>query len=109
MDVILVELSKCLSIFALAFFSFWPAVPAGLALGLSPLVVIATTTLSYACGVGAVTFFGERVRHWVMKRFGKSEQAQANPRLRRIWDRYGVIGLGLAAPMTVGAQIGAAL
>ena len=26
---------------------------------------------------------------------------------RRIWDKYGMFGLGLAAPMTVGAQIGA--
>ncbi len=95
MDAIWIELSKVISIFALAFFSFWPAIPAGLALGLSPVTVILTTSLSYSCGVGVTLLL---------------RRAQGTPqRLREIARRYGVVGLGLAAPMTVGAQIGAAL
>lgn len=109
MDSLLLDLSKIASIFALAFFSFWPAIPAGLALGLSPLVVIVTTTLSYVCGVALVALFGGRVRDWVMKRLARNQAANADSRLHRIWERFGVVGLGLAAPMTVGAQIGAAL
>lgn len=109
MDSLLVDLPKIASIFALAFFSFWPAIPAGLALGLSPLAVIATTTISYACGAALVALFGGRIRDWVMNRFGKRGESATDGRLRRIWERFGVIGLGLAAPMTVGAQIGAAL
>ena len=44
------DLPAIASIFGLAFFYFWPAIPAGLALGLSPLIVIATTSLSYMSG-----------------------------------------------------------
>lgn len=109
MEAFLADLPKIASIFALAFFSFWPAIPAGLALGLSPLAVILTTTLSYASGAALVALFGGRVRDWVMARLGKQGESGANNRLRQIWERFGVIGLGLAAPMTVGAQIGAAL
>jgi hypothetical protein len=109
MDSLLADLPKIASVFALAFFSFWPAIPAGLALGLSPLVVIVTTTLSYTLGVALVALFGGRVRDWVMQRLNRSSTAHSDSRLRRIWDRFGVAGLGLAAPMTVGAQIGAAL
>jgi hypothetical protein len=107
MQEIFIALPKIASIFALAFFSFWPAIPAGLALGLSPAVVIATTTLSYSCGVVLVLMPGERLRDWVTRRWGARTLQPGL--IQRVWSRYGVIGLGLLAPMTVGAQIGAVL
>lgn len=108
-EPLLAEIAKVASTFTLAFFSFWTAIPAGLALGLTPLVVIATTTLSYASGVALITLFGGRIRDWIMRRLGQSGAANPDSRIHRIWRRYGLLGLGLAAPMTVGAQIGAAL
>ncbi|MBZ0279115.1 MAG: small multi-drug export protein [Anaerolineae bacterium] len=109
MNDLLITIPKILSIFALAWFSFWPAIPAGLALGLSPLLVIATTTLSYVSGVVLVALFGGRVRDWALRRLGRQTAGQSDTLIARIWQRFGIIGLGLAAPMTVGAQIGAAL
>jgi hypothetical protein len=103
------DLPKIISTFGLAFFYFWPSIPAGLALGLSPVVVIITSSLSYACGAAVVALLGERVRDWVLKRLGRKADANADTPIRRIWQKYGVVGLGLLAPMTVGAQIGAAL
>jgi hypothetical protein len=105
---IIAAIPKIVSIFALAFFSFWPAIPAGLALGLGPITVIITTTLSYASGVALVTLFGDRVRNWIIARLGKRAEAQDSP-IRRIVEKYGIVGLGLLSPMTVGAQIGAVL
>ena len=109
MEDIATVIPKLVSIFALAFFYFWPAIPAGLALGLSPPLVILTTSLSYAAGAAVVTLLGERVRAWVMRRLGRKPEANPNSLIRRIWDQYGLVGLGLLAPMTVGAQIGAAV
>jgi Putative small multi-drug export protein len=107
MQEFFIALPKVISIFAVAFFTFWPAIPAGLALGLSPAVVVFTTTLSYICGVALVLMPGERLRGWVMQRWGR--QTEQPGLIGRVWSRYGVIGLGLLAPMTVGAQIGAVL
>jgi len=109
LDDLAALIPKLLSIFGLAFFYFWPSIPAGLALGLSPLVVILTTSLSYAAGGAVVTLLGERVRDWIMNRLGRSGPVNPDSRIRRIWDQYGMIGLGLIAPMTVGAQVGAAI
>jgi hypothetical protein len=116
MDIILIEFSKCVSVFGLAFFSFWAAIPLGIGLGLNPIVVIITVVMSYASGVVIVVFFGDKIRTWVMSRRKKSttddipadDAPQPNKRLLMIWERYGIWGLGLAAPMTVGSQIGAA-
>jgi len=104
-----IMIPKVLSIFALAWFAFWPAIPAGLALGLSPIVVIVTTTLSYSSGAALVMLVGRRAREWVMRRIQRGDAAKPDGRIQKIWKRYGVIGLGLAAPMTVGAQAGAAV
>ena len=110
MDDFLAQLPAIAGIFALAFFYFWSAIPAGLALGVPPLLVIAVTTLSYVAGVAIVLLPGERIRAWVMRRWGrKSDDEPSNGRMHRIWDRYGVVGLGLLAPMTLGAQLGAIL
>lgn len=107
MDAFWADLAKIASVFALAFFYFWPAIITGLTLGLPPLVVILVTTLSYASGVAVVVLFGQRVRTWIMARLGKKDTAEPTGRLRAIWNGYGLIGLSLAAPMTIGAQIGA--
>ena len=103
------DLAAIGSIFALAFIYFWPAIPAGLALGLPPLVVIATTSLSYMSGVVLVVVVGGRFRQWVMNRLGRDSVLNPETLLGRTWARFGVIGLGLLAPMTIGAQMGAGL
>jgi hypothetical protein len=103
------DLAAVGSIFALAFFYFWPAIPAGLALGLSPLIVIATTSLSYISGVVLVVVVGGRFRQWVMNRLGRDSVLNPETLLGRTWTRFGVIGLGLLAPMTIGSQMGAGL
>jgi hypothetical protein len=103
------DLPKIVSIFALAFVSFVPSIPAGLALGLHPLVVFFASALSYALAAVLMVVLGERAREWVKKRLGGKNFGDPNSRIYKIWDRYGVIGLGLLAPLTVGAQIGVIL
>ncbi len=99
-----------LSVFGIAFVSLWAAIPAGLALGLGPVAVAATTALSYACGVGLVVLLGKPLRDRIMKRFGgKLNSTNQDTFIHRTWRRFGIIGLALLAPMTTGAQVGAAL
>src|SRR5437867_12001434 len=100
-------LTQLLSVFGIAFLSLWSAIPAGLAMGLGPVAVAATTALSYACGVGIVVLLGQPVRDRIMKRFGGKVTTNQNSIINRAWRRFGVIGLALLAPMTTGAQIGA--
>ena len=117
MDLFLVELSKWGSVFGMAFFLFSSSIPFGLALELNPIAVIFISTLSYSSGAVIMAFFGERIRIWLRNRRQTSNMSQAvssdtaptlHPRLQKIWERYGIWGLGIAAPMTVGAQLGAA-
>ena len=104
------------TIFGWAFFSFWSAIPAGIALQLSPVLVALTVTLSYGCGAALVAFGGAAVRARLRRRAvtldGDTVDVERTPNrmmqmVRQAWDRFGLVGLALLAPMTVGAQTGA--
>ena len=110
MESLLAEVTKVISVFGLSWFLFWPAVPAGLALNLHPLVVIATVVASYSSGVLLVLLGGTRVRAWLLKRFASTtSEPDETSFIRRVWHQYGIIGFGLIAPMTLGAQFGTIL
>ena len=100
-------LAKIGSTFALAFIYFWASIPAGMALGLTPPVVAFTAWLSYVAGVVVVVLLGEPLRKRLLARFGGKVASDPNSMIRRVWDRFGLIGLSLLAPVTVGSQTGA--
>jgi Ca2+/H+ antiporter, TMEM165/GDT1 family len=102
-------LLKLLSVFGVAFVSFWAAIPTGLAMGLSPVLVAATAVVSYASGVGIVAVLGKPIRDRIMQRFGGKLSTNQDSFVHRAWRRFGVVGLALLAPITTGAQIGAIL
>src|SRR5215468_4506821 len=103
------NLPKVLSVFVMAFVYFWASIPAGLALGLGPVLVAVTAWLSYTAGVGLIVVIGKPVVDWLMKRFGSKLNANPNSLFRRAWDRFGLVGLSLLGPVTIGAQTSAAL
>lgn len=97
---------QIVGIFGLAFFSFSSSIPAGLALGVEPLAVATTAFFSYIAGVMVVILLGEPLRQRLLQRFGHKFVHNPDSRFRRIWDRFGLVGLALLAPMTIGAQVG---
>jgi uncharacterized membrane protein len=102
-------LLQILGIFGTAFFSLWAAVLAGIALQLNPVIVVLTTWISYSLGAILVVLLGKPIRERLLKRFGGKMNSNPDSTIRRAWNRYGLIGLALLAPITTGAQIGALL
>ena len=86
----------------------WAAVPAGVALGLPPILVWLATVAGALVCIVAVVLAGERLRAWLVSRLGRG-RARDGGRLRSIWERYGVIGWGLLGPLVLGAPLSAAV
>jgi hypothetical protein len=86
--------------------SLWASIPAGMALGVNAVAVVITAAVSYACGVALVVLVGQPARDWILRRFGGKASSNPDSAIRRAWNRYGLIGLALLAPVTTGAQIG---
>ena len=100
---------RLLTIIALGAVELWAAIPAGLALKASPVVVGVAAAVGAMLGVLVVVVLGEHVRHWLPGRHRGESVTGSHGLIRLLWDRYGVIGLGLFAPILTGAPIGAAL
>jgi len=100
---------KLLTILSLGALELWAAIPAGLVLQLNPLVVGFTAAIGAMLGALVVVLLGERLRTWLVQRHGGSEKKERHGLIYRIWHRFGVIGLGLLAPLITGAPLGAAL
>lgn len=98
---------KLLTVFGLGAVELWAAIPAGFVLQLHPLETGIAAATGAILGVMVVLKLGERMRTILMHN-RKSEDKKLG-RIHRIWDRYGVQGLGMLAPLLVGAPLGAAL
>lgn len=99
---------KVLAVFAIGAGELWVAIPAGLALDLHPLLTAAAAALGAIAGAALILAMGEGARAWFARRRGKRDAGELSP-IRRIWIRYGVAGVGLLAPLLVGAPLGTVL
>ncbi len=100
---------KLLVVLGLGAWELWAAVPAGYALGLSPIAVSAATSTGAVLGAVAVTWLGTRVLVWFGKRENHLSTSQRPGLLHRVWHRHGAMGLGLLAPLVTGAPLGVAI
>ncbi len=91
------------TVVALASFEIYAAIPAGYAFGLSPWVIFFATISGGLAGVFVAAFLGDKIRAFVSKYKKKKEEKPKTGLVYRIWNRYGIIGLGLVGTFTVGA------
>jgi membrane protein YqaA with SNARE-associated domain len=94
---------KVATIAALASFEIYAAIPAGFALGLSPWAILAASILGGLAGVFVSAFLGDKIRNLAARYKKKKEEKPKTGLVHRIWNKYGIIGLGFLGTMTVGA------
>jgi membrane protein YqaA with SNARE-associated domain len=100
---------KILLVIALGALELWVAIPAGFASGLEPVLVGIGAATGDILGTFMIIVIGERIRNWLISRRHKQKEENKLSLIQRIWQRYGVIGLGLLSPLLTGAPLGAAL
>ena len=100
---------KVLTVAGLATVEIYAAIPAGFAFGLSPWTIFFASAVGGLAGVFVVTFLGDKIRAFFHKKKPAKDQAKKHPMLIKIWDRYGIVGLGLLGTISVGAPISIAV
>ncbi len=99
-------LLKILTVAGLATFEIYAAIPAGFAFGLSPWVIFFASVTGGLLGVFVAAFLGDKIRSFFHKsKKSKAEKESKYPVVLRLWNKYGIIGLGFLGTMMVGAPI----
>jgi uncharacterized membrane protein len=102
--------SQSLIVFGLALIELSLAIPTGFILELSPVAIAIASITGAALAAFIVALAGERLRAWLVRqRYGRFLLDWQQGRAQKIWIKYGVIGLGLLAPLLTGAPVGALL
>lgn len=94
--------SKLLSTFALGALDLWVGIAGGLALGLPPLVSGIAATAGGLAGAVLIAAAGERLQSWL---YGRGWLSRRRKRIERVWERYGIYGVALQAPIITGAPL----
>lgn len=102
-------LLKILTVAGLATFEIYAAIPAGFAFGLSPWIIFFASIIGGLVGVFVSAFLGDKIRALFKKNKPQKELAHKHPTVYKIWNKYGIIGLGFLGTVSVGAPISIAL
>ncbi|MEP7143769.1 MAG: hypothetical protein ABI707_12900 [Ferruginibacter sp.] len=103
---------KILTVAALATFELYVAIPTGFALRLSPWIIFFASVTGGLTGAFVAAFLGGKIRSFFYKNKPAKQKKTSHPLLMRIWNKYGIIGLGflgsffLGAPVSIGIGVG---
>ncbi len=100
---------KILTVAGLATFEIYAAIPAGFAFGLSPWIIFFASLTGGLAGVFVAAFLGDKIRAFFHKNKPVKEIPKKHPMVTRLWNKYGIIGLGFLGTLSVGAPISIAV
>ncbi len=95
-------LLKLLSTAAVGGVDVWVGIVSGLALGLSPVLSGAASIAGGLVGVALTVVAGEWLQRWLYEHPWLSKRRK---RVERLWNRYGIIGTALQAPILTGTPL----
>jgi membrane protein YqaA with SNARE-associated domain len=102
-------LLKILTVAGLATFEIYAAIPAGYAIGLSPWIILLASVTGGLVGVFVAAFLGDKIKALIYKNKTPKTEKPKTGLVYRIWEKYGLIGLGLIGTFTVGAPVSIAV
>jgi len=104
---------KIITVAALATFEIYAAIPAGYAFGLSPWIIFLASLAGGLTGVMVAGFLGDKIRNYFKKirsnKPAKEKVEKKDTLAHRLWNKYGIIGLGVLGTFTVGAPVSIAV
>lgn len=102
------SLESVIAVFATSALELWLAIPLGLALGLNPVIIAFASMAGSIFAVLVVALTGANLRNSILRWRYKNEPTPHH-RWYQIWNKYGVMGLGLISPLIFGAPLGTAV
>lgn len=100
---------KILAVAGLSTLGIHAAIPAGLAFQLSPWLIFVATVCGGLFSVYLAAFFGNKIKAFLFRKKTVKTRIPETGFIHNLWNKYGVVGLGLLGTMTAGATISIAI
>ena len=98
------SLSSLMTAFGLGVVYFIAAIPAGVAAGAKVWIAGLAAGMGYVVGGAVVLLAGAPLREWLVRKLKIPVERDPSKLVWRIWERGGLPGLCLLAPVTIGPQ-----
>ena len=102
-------MAGALTAFGFGFFYFVGAIPAGVAAHAPLWIAGLAAWLGYSAGGLVILVAGAPIRAWITRKLKINSRPDPSKFFWRIWHRFGLWGLALLAPISVGPQVTAIL
>lgn len=83
----------------------WKALPVGFLLKSPPVLIALMTCMGALTGVFILYFFGKKMEAHIMKMYSEKNKAQKQNNTRRLFEKYGIPGLGLIGTLIFGQPV----
>jgi hypothetical protein len=104
MDII----TSIIAVLGASILELWLGIPLGFFLDLNPILIAIISAAGSILSAFLIITLGDSIRNWFIKwRYGNRTSKKG--RIHDIWNKYGIISLGLLSPLLFGAPLGAAL
>jgi len=104
-------LFKILTVAGLATFEIYVAIPTGLAFHLSPWIIFFASVVGGLIGVFIAAFLGDKIKAFLARyrKVPTVKEIKTDTLAHRLWNKFGIIGLGFIGTLAVGAPISIAV
>jgi hypothetical protein len=96
---------------AVPWFEAIAVIPAGIVLGLDPILTVTAAAVGNAITIFVFAFAGARIRSWIITRREAKGKPGDSPKYQKAlaaFDRYGIWGMAALGPILIGTQFAAA-
>jgi uncharacterized membrane protein len=101
-------LAQYLTVYLLGILELWIAIPAGIAFKI-PVMATALVSGAGALTSGVIVFaVGAPLRNWLL-RIKTKKTGSLDSIIQKIWNEFGIAGLGLISPFFTGVHLGTAI
>ena len=92
-------------IFLTGLLGVWKAIPAGLALGCNAFTIMLMTAAGALIAIVIIYLLGSKVKAWILKRLKKGKSEKKKGRLNRLFEKYGIPGMGILGTLLLGPNM----
>ena len=92
-------------IFLIGLLGVWKAIPVGLALQCNTLTIILMTACGALVAITIIFLLERKIKEWILKRLNKGRSTKKKGRLNALFEKYGIIGMGIFGTLLLGPNM----